>query len=710
MNYESSIARFIILSALIGFLAFICCYSYVVWRNRQIAAVGKSRWSHRLRALGWVLLLLGIFCVGFSMASREVIKAPGIITGEDLFTVRTIEGFHASYRANEGPVRKNDKLVSFDGPEFQLALSKARAAVMQHEAQLHKTEAELLPRDPELVRQLNRASQRVDQLEIMLRQLLPNSELSIREGLTETTKLKNELHKIEGEYQAAQAVEQQALATLEIIRRQLVRDEKLADRGAVPFLEYEERLIQYRKAEAEKIKAQATRIAIEAQKKEIQQALQKWSKLTDTTQIPKEFAQIQQDLIQARAEEIAAKKALEADLPRAQRLHALAVVQAKRELDGARETLTSLEQSREIVAPFNGRVIYKNPSQDTPKLRGPLLVLCGEQGLVCQVRLPEKQIDALEVGDRVALLASTEPNAAPFRFHATFKDQVKSSGIDPLITAIFQCFPPPEVVAKLVDGEPLIVTLDWKPPLWTLWPFRWGVGLGIVGLLFWFVSGVVAIPVLSASSVESSPPPESTLPSVPRSFSPNVPNPLQAEPLSRESSESLPVFPSFAHLENEFPSLAEVSDSKPSVIESGAVVSPRAEMDQDIEPPVIEPVAPPTLADMDSVAARETLPEVDVSETFEKPDYEQIAWNLCQSIHAGSVTPEQILQAERALFEGGAMATMYYRRIFRNDPILLNSIHRLWMNAETPETHHLVLRLDRLIASVGIVKPSGVSS
>ncbi|MCX7667233.1 MAG: hypothetical protein N2112_17015, partial [Gemmataceae bacterium] len=572
------------------------------------------------------------------------------------------------------------------------------------------TEAELLPRDPELVRQLNRASQRVDQLEIKLRQLLPNSELSIREGLTETTKLKNELHKIEGEYQAAQAVEQQALATLEIIRRQLVRDEKLADRGAVPLLEYEERLIQYRKAEAEKIKAQATRIAIEAQKKEIQQALQKWSKLTDTTQIPKEFTQIQQDLIQARAEEIAAKKALEADLPRAQRLHALAVVQAKRELDGARETLTSLEQSREIVAPFNGRVIYKNPSQDTPKLRGPLLVLCGEQGLVCQVRLPEKQIDALEVGDRVALLASTEPNAAPFRFHATFKEQVKSSGIDPLITAIFQCFPPPEVVAKLVDGEPLKVTLDWKPPLWSLWSFRWGLGLGILGLLCWFVSGVVAIPVRSTRSLESSPPLESTLPSVPSSFLPSVPNPLQAEPLSRESSESLPVFPSFAHLENEFPSLSEVSDIKPSLIEPVVVASPRAEMDQDIEPPVIEPLAPPTLADMDSVASRETLPEVDVSETFEKPDYEQIAWNLCQSIHAGSVTPEQILQAERALFEGGAMATMYYRRVFRNDPILLNSIHRLWMYAETPETHHMVLRLDRLIASVGIVKPSGVSN
>lgn len=682
MNYESSIARFIILSALIGFLAFICCYSYVVWRNRQIAAVGKPRWSHRLRAMGWVLLLLGISGVGFSMASREVIKAPGIITGEDLFTVRTIEGFHASYRANEGPVRKNDKLVSFDGPEFQLALSKARAAVMQYEAQLHKTEAELLPRDPELVRQLNRASQRVDQLEIMLRQLLPNSELSIREGLTETTKLKNELHKIEGEYQAAQAVEQQALATLEIIRRQLVRDEKLADRGAVPFLEYEERLIQYRKAEAEKIKAQATRIAIEAQKKEIQQALQKWSKLTDTTQIPKEFTQIQQDLIQARAEEITAKKALEADLPRAQRLHALKVVQAKRELDGARETLSSLEQFREIVAPFNGYVIYKNPSQDTPKLRGPLLVLCREQGLVCQIRLPQKQIDALEVGDPVVLLASTEqPNAAPFRFHATFKDQVMLSGIDPLITAIFQCFPPPEVVAKLVDGEPLRVTLDWKPPLWTLWPFRWGVGLGIVGLLFWFVSGVVAIAVQSASSVESSPPPESTLSSTHQ--------PLEAEPVLRKSTGALPVLPSFANLESPIPSCSEASE---------------------IRSPVIEPVALPTLADMNSGAARETLPDVDVSETFEKLDYEQIAWNLCQAIHAGSVTPEQILQAERALFEGGAMATMYYRRIFRNDPILLNSIHCLWMNAETPETHHMVLRLDRLIASVGIVKPLGVSN
>jgi multidrug resistance efflux pump len=494
MTSDVPLLRFMVFSALIGFVVFCASYALLVWRKRR---GGPATGGNRIRRWSVACLVLGCLGICVSLAIREAVRADGILGGDGLHAVRATSDMRIVELAEAGsPVKEGDVLARFTSPEALAEIEQAELA-----RDVLKTEREKLQLQPpasppaELARKHDQAIAERRHHETNQTFERSNRLIALRETLQGMVNERNTAAKIESELQVAVGELKQAVAKRDVARLQLERERKLAAKNNISTSDFNEREKEVYSLDAEVAKNEKRVAATEEQRRQSKESLAKFERIA---------AQQEEVLDKAQSVTREALAAAVADcekLDRAFAEHARTADYARRiDLDGfeikikqAEAQLAAKKGKLEQRAPFDGVIVYRNPSPGTALNHGPLLVLGKPDALRLRFRLPEKQVEALRGAGSVTVeLAETE-NSIEQRFPGKFLAATALTREPGMSVVELDCQVPPETVAALAEGKPIKARFSWRPPLMNLWPFPWSLALlalGVFGLVLTGLGGL----------------------------------------------------------------------------------------------------------------------------------------------------------------------------------------------------------------------------
>ena len=486
----------VVIAGVVGFAAYCASYALHVWRTRNRSIAGSD--ARPGRGPWWRVGKLALVCGGLLLALAWVqpyaTDRTGVLAADGIYTVRAAEGCEVGELAGAGTtVEAGTVLARFISPERE-----AKAAALALKERALQAEMEIARReppepDPELVRRQQELSTERRHLQASRDQLVPARDLVERERTREQMAKQDQLKRLRADEDRLRAELAQATAKKEAAQSQSARIGKLAESSVASSDELVTRRTDAAVAarEVAKLKGQLTHVAAQ-----IAQAVRDLAQLDavaagQAKALAADIEQVRERLAAIPKEEGPVRDGLTADAARARGRTAARLEQLDAELRQCRAELDGLNRTLSAVAPFAGRVAFREPAPNNAAEHAPLLVIAQDDAFRLRLRLPTSGVAALQRAGPV-LLELDEPNAVERRFEG----KLLSSQTLPLepgySVAEIACDPPAAAVRRLGDAEDVAVAMRWVPPVHASPLFRTGLGVvacGVAGCVVAVVRG-----------------------------------------------------------------------------------------------------------------------------------------------------------------------------------------------------------------------------
>ena len=490
--YDPAVLRFALLSGLIGFSAFCISYAFLVWRRRNAAASGSAP-SRAERSRRWAvcLLITGGIAVGIAVAVSELNRPAGVLSGDGLYAIRSpSDHFRLTYLVDAGTVSEGDVVARLESPEAVAKVQELELECRRLEKQRGTLLLDSLDLDPELVRRHQNAITIGNQLQASIDQLLPANESVIRQAALERLARLEKRAQIEIDIAWYQGELKLAFHDQTYVARDLGRVNRLIEQDAVTESEVDSRRKQAEELNLKTANLQRRIDGLKREEAQIDRSLQEIAALLESQRetLGTELNRARTDRTKAAAETQGLASQLEADLQRAKEFRRREIEQLDLKLEQCRAQLAGAEQTLVILAPYDGTVVYRDPSPRSAEEKQPLFVLARQPGFRLQARLPRAQVAALGRAGEVTIELA-DPFVEPY-FAGRFLEARPMPCKPRYVVAELACKPPEEAIRKLLEGETIVAKLQWRPPLTTLLPFQVGAVLLLAGTAGWMVSFV----------------------------------------------------------------------------------------------------------------------------------------------------------------------------------------------------------------------------
>lgn len=488
--YSPAVLRFALISGLIGFASFCVSYAFLVWRRRN--AVGnqhRSAFAATLRHWSACLALAGVLAVGISLAVRELDHVEGVLSSEGLYSVRVPDDeYRVTYLADGDTVRAGELVARLESPEAEAKIQELELQCQRLEKQRDALRLDALELDHELVRHHQNAITAACQLRMSIGQLLPEHENVARQAMMERLTRLEKIAKLDVDIGWSEGELVRASSRQTYVSRELHRVTNLMDQKAVSASEVDSRREQASGADAEIANLKQRIAGLRKEKTQLEQSLKEMAVLTDGQQedLASELRRARKDHTAVESENVELSEKLAADLARALGLRQRELEQLDLKVQECRVQLAGVEKTLTICAPYDGNVVYRDPSPRSAEQRQTLFVLAKQPGFRLQARLPRRQVADLKRAGEFAMKL-VGPAVEPY-FGGTFLSARPMPHKPGYVVAELACQPPEETIRELMKGEKIVATLRWRPPLTTLMPFRIGAVLALTGMTGWVVS------------------------------------------------------------------------------------------------------------------------------------------------------------------------------------------------------------------------------
>lgn len=489
MPTDAPLLRFMALSAIIGFIVFCASYAVLVWRKRRSTPGGSllRRWSVSA-------IVMGMLGMAITVVVRETVRADGMVGGNNLYAVRAAQGMRVVQVAEEGSVKEGDVLARFTSPEALADLRKAELDLELLKKQKERLELDPPPMNRDLVNEHDLSLMKVLQLRSTLANLLPSKVGAERDTAMKIIEQRDRLASVENDLKVARGELAQSEAKHKIGLMQLKRELDLAARHSFSTNDLNDREKEVRTLEAEATKLKNSIGAIEGKRDQIKLSLSQLEKraLDEGIQLGGELEETRKELIAARLtlQETAQKLAEDKRVAPLRQQSLVSEIDTK--IAQADAQVAAKNNALTVVAPFDGKIVYRHSSPGSALNHGPVLVLSPPEGLRFRFTLATDQVNALRTAGFVMVgLAETDNNVEQ-RFPAKFLAATDSPREPGMSLVDLECQAPPETVAALAEGKPIKARFSWRPPVMNLWPFPVSLvlfGVGVFGLFWSRVSG-----------------------------------------------------------------------------------------------------------------------------------------------------------------------------------------------------------------------------
>ncbi len=489
MMNEVPLLRFMVLSALIGFVVFCASYAMLVWKKRRKSTASPGTLRSRLN--GWSVTAIMLGCLGIltTIVVRESVRAEGMLGGDGLYAIRASADLRVVQLAEEGPIKQGDVLARFTSPEALAEIQKNSLNLEQLKLEKENLPSKALPRDPELARRDNLVESKYDHLLQALASVKTSRETASRENLPHMSQMRSELANVNRDLKLAEGDAKTAEVKLGFARLQLDREILLAKKQNISNNDLNDRQKEVGALEVDVIKFKAQLAATEEKQRICKESLEKMEKEAAAQeyrlQADEEDAKLKMAVVELAMKEI--KKELADDTKLAQERRLGEMKEQEIKIQQAELQVTLSQGKIERRAPYDGRVIFRHASPGATPNNSTMIVMCPEGGQRFQFPLKVGEVDSLRNADSAITieLADTANNIEQ-RFPGRFL-QATALTRDPGMALVdLDCQAPPETVAALAEGKPIKARFSWRPPLMSLWPFPVSLillGLGIFGLM-----------------------------------------------------------------------------------------------------------------------------------------------------------------------------------------------------------------------------------
>lgn len=761
---DSEALRFVVISGLVGVLAFSISYSLLVWRKRNRKSTSTTGLA---RFRGWFATsaIVGCLVLIVSLAVRSAISTVGQVSPEGIQVVRATDDMVASEVTTAEWVKPGDRLVRFHSPKLEGESAELNARKQRYEQELQALELQPLVPDPELVRLHQNAvtSRRgvSDSLDLVLASLDASERGHLEQVFSRRERLAEYQRDLSVVVQELRQAEQQAAHA----KREWDRESSGALRNVLPESELNARKrdADHWALEVEKLISKQRRI--DGQRKEIQEQLIRLEK----TELPRieslrnEHDRLRKEITRLDTEIERASTKLESDKVRSERQRTAEMGQLRFKVREAEAGLAGLANRLEVTAKSEGRVFYANTSGAAAMSGSPLLVVGPADGFRVRVRMPENHVAAMQAEGEITLDVGEDRLAR--RFPAKFRRALELPGEPGTMLAELDCQPSPEAVRAMAESSKLQPKFSWRFPLLTFWPFQLGLGLIGIGAVGWLLSGgrIIAeapvpatVPEPAKVAVEPVPV-EVQIVEAPVPAVDAIPAPAIPEPTPVVLPATKPVLPEVQPL----PTIAEKRSSL-QIVDLGArspviakpviaqdtptTIVPATTEETKVMPasrrrPVLDPILAPLITGSSPVSEPRPVKvlkqevvrtdkghrveayrvSVDMPNTPREvapaPETEEaLASRFRQAIATGTVDADLLAQVELALANRGPMAVRTLRAEFRmddsHDPGLRQLLERHKANGDDNTVlNDTVKLLERLgIQFIGSRKASGRES
>ena len=462
MEFASPVAL-IIVSAGIGLAAYCFVCAVDVWRRRNRRAsseqAGRIRAQSRLRRVAYVVCGLGFAGMAGALLMHTFLRWEGILEGEQLFVVtKPREDLLLQHTAAGDEVEEGTVVARFRPLEREAERPKAAAQLERRSSERLLSTQRFLP-DSQIGRELQQASSRQLELEMAIKDVVLEASRLKRTTVEEGLLRKDEIEKVEIERQQTGREQDQATVRLAFKRSQAERQRVLHSQQLISTEQLQEALqeVEVREGEVAKLKERFTRL--DALRSSVERGL-------EAMQIANQAHE------QALQEELDKLRAQLADA------------------QGGRRSLLAFVETMNVVAPFAGRIVYRDPSPKTVPLNAPIMIIAPRDGLRVKIRMPYREMVHLYSAGTLhfRLPAAYQVSREERKFiERQFPGRLlgwKSLPDDPdFALAEFAGDPPPQAVREIVSGRQVVAHLLWVPPLLSIPAFAVGAGMAAVGCI-----------------------------------------------------------------------------------------------------------------------------------------------------------------------------------------------------------------------------------
>jgi hypothetical protein len=522
----------VVLGAFAGLLFVAIGYGQLVWLQRQSKsrALGEDTRSPLISTLFWICIVASAICLLRAVTSRGLPEQDAMLAGEDLFAVAVRPGLVARYETRSPVVHEGDVLIRFssrDGEEGTLAV-KSRRQILTSDLEIEKAKpAEL---DPELARRLDQAKQLLQDRSSRQKQVLTERDSIEREATQQRLSVDNRKFRAEQEAHTADTEMAPLKSSLEIAKSELASQEELLRQGLLSKLEVARQRDKVASLEGQIAERTQRRALLERELRAIgsldAQAVRTYSgQGASRTQ---ESAQIANEIANAEKAVAAAQAALEQDRPRTDAQRQKRVQQIEVQIAECDALLSGSGRKAQVLAPFEGRVGFREPSPSSPPSdNGPLLVLYRPGKITATVHLDGKS-DEGQPGERGAdVFFSAEEAGRDRTISGNVLSKTLSGDEEEIVVA---CDPPDRVVRYLAMGGSVPVRVQLKRGVTQELAFRIGIALGIAALALAGVRSVRSRFSPAAAAPGGAPGPMGTPAPVPPSGAPPFGPPGRPDP------------------------------------------------------------------------------------------------------------------------------------------------------------------------------------
>ena len=476
----STILRLVIFSAFIGFVLFCASYATHVWLKRNKGNRSTASWIFRA---GAGLAVAGTLGLGGSWALNRFVDRSGIVDGGGLFVVHARHDGHAVMTAGQ-TVHRNDVIASFHPPAFDDQMRVIDSRIAEAQARVGTLLVRPLEIDPALLqRQDQLRHQRTQQLQFQEEFARARRDLE-RGRIEAATLLERERGQILNEIAAVQTATAGVQQQLSVATARLNRSAQLRRQGLTTVQLHDERTavvvgfnLERGKLETT-AKGLATRLDLVAQ----QHARAQAAFAAQAAELDGKAAATAQALATLDIALAEAGTQVEQDRARA-------ASRLEREVDVARRQVETLQAERarvvashQIVAPFEGRVVYRAGSPGLAPEGAAILALSAGTGFVANIVMPAGETESLAGAGQV-MFALDHPVLKKY-FPGEFRSVEQTSYEPGRVVATFDAQLPQDAIGLLGIGrEPVKVRLLWQPPLLDSGHIRTSLAVMALGVL-----------------------------------------------------------------------------------------------------------------------------------------------------------------------------------------------------------------------------------
>jgi hypothetical protein len=475
----------IVLGALVGLLFVAIGYGQLVWLQRQAKsrAPGDESSSPLLSTLFWLSIVAAAICLLKATTSRGLPEQDAVLAGEELFSVANRPGLLAQYESRSNLVRAGDVLIRFsgrDGEEGQLAL-KSRKQILSNDLEIEK--ARPLELDPELARRLDQAKQLLQDRKARQQQVLAERDSIERESTQQQLSVVNRRFRAEQDLRTADSQLAPLRSSLEMAKSERESQQELLRQGLLSKMELAR--------ESDKVTGLEAQIAEREQRKELLTRELKAIGSLDTSaghtysgqsaSRTAEGERISGEIAESEKAVEVATAALEQDRPRAMTQRQKRMQQIEVQLSECDALLSGNGRKAQVLAPFDGRVGFREPSPSSPPSdNGPLLVLYRPGRIAATLHLEGAAEE--DVGDDLSAEVILAPELAGRErtLNGSIVSKTLAHDDEEIVVA---CDPPERVVRRLAMGGTAPVRVQLKRGVTREFSFRAGLALGLLALV-----------------------------------------------------------------------------------------------------------------------------------------------------------------------------------------------------------------------------------